>query len=172
MEQQTACPPTPPLLMIFCCPRFLSMYLAYCLRPESVDWKRLKSTSHLCWPLGIWGMQKGECHFKKGLITFFEREKWENNNTCHLIKLLAMKTNNIVRTHDKWTFLIINFQPFLLQERNLSNASLTVATGGLPTRVIGRNTATFTPQTNRTIAKSVDVTSPTLTHQVYENTWR
>ena len=59
---------------------------------------------------------------------------------------------------------------FWLQVRNHSNASSTVATGGLPTQVIARNTATFTPPINRTTAKSGVVTSPTLIPQVYENT--
>lgn len=57
-----------------------------------------------------------------------------------------------------------------IQAKNLSDVNSKDVTGDLQIQATGKNTVMFTPVTNLTIAKFGDATSPTLTHQVLENT--
>ena len=55
---------------------------------------------------------------------------------------------------------------YIFQERSPSNVISPTAIGGLPTPATARSTATFTPRTSRTTAKSGAVTSHTLIPRV------
>lgn len=63
-----------------------------------------------------------------------------------------------------------NHQPTFFQVRNPFVANSKAATEDLQTPATERNTVMCIPVTSPTIARFEDATSPTLTHQVSENT--